>query len=354
MRTETLSQETASLAETEDPLSRILWPKPLKRGDLVVVISPSDGIEPNSNQSWSCTTWKDIEDGEKVLESWGLRVVRRLNERVAGFTAGSPEERRQNLRSAICRNPDAIWIANGGYAAGDVIPVLGEPWVIRWLRQKRPVFVGYSDSSYWNGEMYQKAGLISWNGVHVGGFKDTWDPETIELNKRAVFGENMDIGPGNGWTVIQRGRGGVSEAILLPMNLEAGSRVRWNLPGVKKVIAIEAECEFWSDARRASSCLWNNLGGHKGEVGAIILGQFWDMLHEGESYPDWSRGMTAAKLVGEVIGNRPDVSIVEFKYLQHPQEGKSLRLHPMAMGAKVKFEVMGEVGSDQARLQYLG
>jgi muramoyltetrapeptide carboxypeptidase LdcA involved in peptidoglycan recycling len=329
-------QDTHS-SESENPLSYPLWPKSLKTGDLVVLVSPSDGIDSEDNQNWSCTTWKDINNGVRVLESWGLRVECKLNGCLEGFTAGTAEQRRKNLRSAICRNPGAIWVAKGGYAAGDVIPVLEESWVRSCLRQNRPVFIGYSDSTLLEGEIFQKTGLISWCGIHAGGLENTWDEETIELNRRAVFGERAGIHPGDGVRVIQKGGGDVTEAMLLPVNLETGSRVNWNLPGVRKVIAVEDNYDFWDDARRAWTVLWNNLGGHKGEIAGIILGTFSDMRHDGESYPDWSRNMTAEKLVREVIGNRPELLIVEFKHFGHPVEGKRVRLHPLAVGANVRM-----------------
>ena len=106
--------------------------KALKTGDLVDVVAPA-----------SKGPWNELEEGIKILESWGLRV--RVSSHLYSpnlLHSNTDLERWNQLKSALLnKESSAIWCVRGGYGSMKLLPKLA--------KLKKPkhtkIFLGLSD-----------------------------------------------------------------------------------------------------------------------------------------------------------------------------------------------------------------
>jgi muramoyltetrapeptide carboxypeptidase len=118
----------------------------LPAGARVAVIAPSGVVQPDR-----------LGRGLDVLHAWGYRpVVGRHVLKVAGHTAGTPAERRDDLRWAMT-DPDveAIWFARGGFGSmhllEDLIRIARSPEAV----PNRPL-LGFSDATAFLAALYRE------------------------------------------------------------------------------------------------------------------------------------------------------------------------------------------------------
>jgi muramoyltetrapeptide carboxypeptidase len=110
----------------------MIQPSSLKKGDSIVIISPSRQISP-----------EQIKRAIEIFESWGLKVC--LGNHVystSGYFAGTDEERLIDLQSAIDNNQvKAIFCARGGYGMSRILDDINLDGLIenpKWI-------IGFSD-----------------------------------------------------------------------------------------------------------------------------------------------------------------------------------------------------------------
>jgi muramoyltetrapeptide carboxypeptidase len=122
----------------------------LPAGARIGVIAPSGVVQPDR-----------LGRGVDVLHAWGYRaVIGRHVLKVAGHTAGTPDERREDLHWAMTDPElDAIWFARGGFGSmhllEDLIRIARSPQVV----PGRPL-LGFSDATAFLAALYGEHGLV--------------------------------------------------------------------------------------------------------------------------------------------------------------------------------------------------
>ncbi|HSK91724.1 MAG TPA: LD-carboxypeptidase [Euzebyales bacterium] len=131
-----------------------MWPRPLRAGDTVAVVSPSSPVPVDR-----------LAAGIEVLRSWGLRPREGRHARaVHGHLAGSDAQRVDDLNAAF-RDPAvrAVWASRGGYGVTRILDRLD--WAA--LRRDPKLLIGFSDMTGLLVAARQRTGLIGVHGQFV-------------------------------------------------------------------------------------------------------------------------------------------------------------------------------------------
>lgn len=153
----------------------------LKAGDLVDIIAPAS----------RCPV-QELEAGEAVLRSWGLRV--RRSSKLFGESllhSNSDKERWHQLKAALmAKDSAAIWCVRGGYGSLKLLPLLAKMKV-----PSRPkVFLGLSDLTSLNIFFNQH---WKWPVLHapilsrVG--RGDLPPSSLQELREVLFGETQRV-----------------------------------------------------------------------------------------------------------------------------------------------------------------
>jgi muramoyltetrapeptide carboxypeptidase len=137
-------------------------PAPLRRGDVIGVVSPAAAVDEAGLQA-----------GVQLLERAGYRVrLGAATLKKAGYLAGTDRERLADLdemfRSAEVK---AIVAARGGYGSGRLLPLI-DPALPRACPK---IFVGHSDLTFLLNDFVQRAELVTFHGPMVAGLHQRAD-----------------------------------------------------------------------------------------------------------------------------------------------------------------------------------
>ena len=130
-------------------------PAPLRRGDVIGVVSPAAAVDEAS-----------LRAGVQLLEEAGFRVsLGAATLKKAGYLAGTDGERLADL-DEMFRNPEikALIAARGGYGSGRLLPHID-----RAMTTHAKIFVGHSDLTYLLSDLVQRAQLVTFHGPMVAG-----------------------------------------------------------------------------------------------------------------------------------------------------------------------------------------
>jgi muramoyltetrapeptide carboxypeptidase len=201
-----------SFARPSDAPAKLL-PAPLKKGDLVGLISPS-----------AATPEKIlITFATEALEALGFRVKtgpNLFNRR--GHLAGTDAERAADL-NAMFSDPEikAVICLRGGSGAARILPLID----FDAIRRNPKPLLGYSDITALHHAIYAKTGLItfhgpngtgSWNSFNVRQFdKIFFEHDFVNWENELVEEDDLVIKRNR----IQTIRGGTAEGILFGGNL---------------------------------------------------------------------------------------------------------------------------------------
>jgi muramoyltetrapeptide carboxypeptidase len=149
----------------------LLKPPPLKKGDLIGLISPASRIADVSR----------IERATRYLETLGYRtVVGAHATQLHGYLAGTDEERAADIHTMFeRRDVKAIFCIRGGYGTPRLLPLLR----YRLIARNPKIFVGYSDITALHLAFWKYTGLVSFHGSMAG--VDMADP--MDLFTEEVF-----------------------------------------------------------------------------------------------------------------------------------------------------------------------
>ena len=284
-------------------------PPKLKKGDTVGIIAPSDAVER-----------KYVQEGSAVLESWGLKVKfgKHIYAQIGDFAAGTPEERRSDLVKMI-NDPQvkAIWMAQGGYAATEILPAFSRE-IVAALKHAPKWFVGYSDSCVLLNSLFSFKVIGGVHGPNLSGLP-SWDEETREWLKKILFTtQHLEIGSGLNWISHIYGK---AEGRLLVSNLEGlvlllGTRFD-PLMHCNDDIILGIE-EWWVDKstlQRQVDTILNHKRANL--IKGIILGRFAGVAEQ--SYPEWGKKVTTERLIESRVRmqkpNTPLASLYEFGHV---------------------------------------
>lgn len=132
----------------------VIFPKHLKKGDLVGIIAPSSPISE-----------KALKIGVHKIKEMGYRVKLGTNVfRENGYLAGTDKERLADFHEMILdSNVKAIFFARGGYGSARIAHSINYADV----KNNPKIIWGYSDITYLHTAIRQKTGLVTFHGPMV-------------------------------------------------------------------------------------------------------------------------------------------------------------------------------------------
>ncbi|MCQ2974429.1 MAG: LD-carboxypeptidase [Bacteroidales bacterium] len=155
------------------PVTEHYQPQYLNSGDHVAICASSNYVSED-----------EIIEGENIIKSWGLNVLRASNLLLKdGRYAGNLDERIKGLQEMIDNpNVKAIFFARGGYGASQILPFIN--WDNMYKNPKW--FIGYSDITAFHIFLNNK-GFETILGPMLRGFNN--DKESNSLLNEALFGK---------------------------------------------------------------------------------------------------------------------------------------------------------------------
>jgi muramoyltetrapeptide carboxypeptidase len=133
-------------------------PAPLRRGDVIGVVSPAAAVDELG-----------LRTGVQLLEKGGFRVrLGAATLKKTGYFAGTERERVADLHEMF-RDPEvkAIITARGGYGSGRLLPLI-DPAIVRECPK---IFVGHSDLTFLLNDFMRRAALVTFHGPMVAGLQ---------------------------------------------------------------------------------------------------------------------------------------------------------------------------------------
>src|SRR5690606_35814206 len=195
------------------PASPNLLPKPLQKGDLVGIISPSAAMADEMQFIFA----------REAMEALGFEVI--LGAHVAnrrGHLAGTDAERAQDLNDMFA-HPEvkAIVCLRGGSGAARILPLIDYENI---KRNPKPL-LGYSDITALHQAIYTQTGLItfhgpngsgSWNSFNARQFQKLFfDRELVRYENELLKGDDLVIKQNRIQTITP----GTAEGIIIGGNL---------------------------------------------------------------------------------------------------------------------------------------
>ncbi len=240
----------------------LLKPKRLRKGDKVIVVSPSQPI----------TNLKHFRRGLKTLESLGFRVETSPNvDRVYGmYKAGTPEERARDLNEAFARKDiKAIFMSVGGYLANQVLPLLD----YNLIRKNPKILIGFSDGTTLLNAIYRRSRIITFHGFNIEHFFMKANNYTINSFKNICFNGGTTFLKRSKWQVLKPGhaRGKLVGGNLISFANLLGTRY---FPDVSNsILFFEEHGGYSADIEGALTRLINAGLFVEGGVKGIIFGK---------------------------------------------------------------------------------
>lgn len=326
-------------------------PRCVRAGEAVGVVAPSDAVDREG-----------VEKSLEIIKSWGLkvRVGKHVYSKVGDFTAGTAEERIEDLKSMIYEDEvKVVWAASGGYAATEVLPVFNRE-TMNYLKQHPKWFVGYSDVCLLLNALTSYR-MVSVMGPTVWGLPE-WDEQSREIMRQLLFGDPMTgIGMEFGW----RGElEGVAEGRLVASNLETlilsfGTRFDPLMYGAGNVILAVEELDIdKSTLQRQIDVILAHKRAHR--IAGVIVGRLVNIREL--SYPEWGREVTAEGLIAQrvkkwgkgkvALAFLADFGHAEWDYEEMPEEQKeraNRKFLSLANGISARLTVREK----ECKLEYL-
>jgi len=190
-----------------------LLPRPLKKGDLVGIVSPSAAMADEMQFVFA----------REAMEALGFKVV--LGAHVAsrrGHLAGTDAERAKDLNDMFA-HPEvkAIICLRGGSGAARILPLLD----YENIKQNPKPLLGYSDITALHQAIFTQTGLItfhgpngsgSWNSFNAKQFQKLFfDQELMRYENELVKGDDLVIKQNRIQTITP----GTAEGIMVGGNL---------------------------------------------------------------------------------------------------------------------------------------
>ena len=245
-----------------------LLPKPLNKGDLVGIISPSAATADEMQFMFA----------KEAMEALGFKVI--MGEHVAnrrGHLAGTDAERAGDLNHMFAHQQvRAIICLRGGSGAARILPLIDYECI---KKNPKPI-LGYSDITALHSAIYAQTGLItfhgpngsgSWNSFNVRQFnKMFFEKELVVFENEMVKGDDLVIKQNRIQTIYP----GTAQGIIVGGNLTVLTAIAGSpyLPDFKdKILFLEdvEEDPYKIDRMMSTLKLMGALGGIKG----FIFGQ---------------------------------------------------------------------------------
>lgn len=145
-------------------------PKPLKPGDTIGIVAPSNSARFIGRDNWR----RAIErlEGRGFKLKFGAHI-----DKLYGHTGGTVQERAEDLMSMFLdQEVQAVMAVYGGYSSHQLLGYLD----FDAIRQNPKIFIGFSDITALNTALYTKAGLVNFSGPAFVTFTQPELPEYTE------------------------------------------------------------------------------------------------------------------------------------------------------------------------------
>ena len=171
---------------------KIIKPKKLQKGDIVMIVSPSNGV-PNELRG-------QFNSGIRFLEELGLKV--KVGKNALGryfYSSGTTEERLSDIHEAFAdKSVKAIIMSTGGNTANHLLDGLD----FDLIKKNPKIFSGISDGTTLLDPIFSKTGLVTYHGPDlIFGFGLPISP-TIKENLIITWfdGDVGQIKPNSTWS----------------------------------------------------------------------------------------------------------------------------------------------------------
>lgn len=262
-------------------MKSLQFPKPLKPGDLIQVVSPAGPVDEAK-----------LNKGIARLRNWGyqVRIAPHALSR-CDYLAGSDSERSEDLINAFT-DPDikAIICSRGGYGSARILGDI--PWDrFRELPPKH--FVGFSDITAIMLQLWSKSCWVSLSGPQVAmALSSSMSMKSVENLKSFLRGDYSNSAWSDEKIILHRIRGIDAEGVIVPSCMSIlvsliGTPWMPNLEGAIVCLEDLNEPPYKIDRMLMQLRDSNVLNG----ISGIVLGHFrWD-------------GENISKQVGEIISD---------------------------------------------------
>ena len=207
--------------------------KKLQKGDTVGVIAPSSKIDKDDLEV--------INNSVLLMESTGLKVKFAKNafKTTLGYSA-TPQEKAQDINEMFADDEvKMIFCVSGGFNSNTVFEYLDYDVI-----EKNPKpLCGFSDSTSIENVIYQKTGVITFNGPTFKALTSWATPYAYEEVVKRFLKGDMQLGQADDeyYTIKE----GVSEGILVGGNLSLVSEMavgNYSIDFTDKILFIEEFC----------------------------------------------------------------------------------------------------------------
>lgn len=169
-----------------------IYPKKLKKGDLVTVIAPSRSLSIISSEIRLIANDRFEQLGLNL--TFGKHV-----EETDEFNSSSIESRVEDLHDAF-KNPKvkAIDTVIGGFNSNQLLKYLD--WEL--IKNNPKIFYGYSDITALNNAIFAKTGLVTYSGPHYSTFgQKLYFDYTLDCFKKCLFSDKpFDVVASESWS----------------------------------------------------------------------------------------------------------------------------------------------------------
>ena len=171
---------------------KIIKPKKLQKGDIVMIVSPSNGV-PNELRG-------QFNSGIRFLEELGLKV--KVGKNALGryfYSSGTTEERLSDIHEAFAdKSVKAIIMSTGGNTANHLLDGLD----FDLIKKNPKIFSGISDGTTLLDPIFSKTGLVTYHGPDlIFGFGLPISPTIKEnLIKTWFDGDVGQLKPNSNWS----------------------------------------------------------------------------------------------------------------------------------------------------------
>ena len=158
--------------------STILLPNPLKKGDMVGLISPSSATAERIQFQFA----------QEALEALGLCTKTGANlKNRRGHLAGTDAERADDL-NAMFADPEvkAVICIRGGSGAARILPFIN----YEMIRKNPKPFLGYSDITALHNAIYAKTGMVTFHGPNGTG---SWNSFNVKQFENMFFKQELMV-----------------------------------------------------------------------------------------------------------------------------------------------------------------
>ncbi len=226
----------------------LVKPRRLKNGDTIRIVAPASNMVSLGKPA--------VAKGVENIKKLGFNVEIHPDVfRVHKGTAGKPEDRAQSLMDAFTDDSvDGVMCCWGGFNSNDILDHLD----YSVFRENPKVFIGYSDITILNTVLYQKAGLVNFQGpafiTFTHEFLMSWE---VEVFKQVTMKGNASY-----------------ELVASPSFID--DPVYWQHP---ETPPEEKSNPGWKTVREGSSS-GRLIGGHLGTLLCLAGTKYWPNLKD--------------------------------------------------------------------------